>query len=593
MLPPAYAVLPRRLRAPGPGWETTSDVVVIGSGIAGLTAALRLRGRVDKVLVVTKDVLAAGSTQWAQGGIAAALGPEDTPSQHEHDTLVAGAGACDLEAVRALVNEGPEAVHELIALGTRFDHSSEGVLSLTREGGHLRDRIAHAGGDATGAEIQRALIAAVEQAPEIEVVQHALAVDLLLDDGGGIAGVTLHVMGEGQRDGVGAVRCRAVVLASGGLGQVFSQTTNPAVSTGDGMAIALRAGAVLRDLEFVQFHPTVMYLGPDSRGQQPHISEAVRGEGAFLVDFEGNRFMQGVHELADLAPRDVVAKAITRRMFETGHPHMWLDARHLGAGREATVPDPGDRAGRDATVPAPGDRAVREATVSRFWERRFPTILATARAHGVDPVPELIPVAPACHYASGGVRTDLWGRSNVPGLYATGEVACSGVHGANRLASNSLLEGLVFSRRIAAVLPGELRPWSVPATDGRTEGLVRGSVRRDLQETMTARAGVLRHASGLADAGGLIDKLAEETANEVDQDAWETTNLVTISAALVAAAALREETRGSHWREDFPERDDAHCSGHFDVVLTDRATTLEFSPAAPTDLAPTPAQETP
>jgi L-aspartate oxidase len=586
MLPQGCAALPGRLRAPGPGWETASDVVVIGSGIAGLTAALRLRGRVDKILVVTKDVLAAGSTQWAQGGIAAALGPEDTPSQHERDTLVAGAGACDLDAVRVLVNEGPAAVRELIALGARFDHSAEGVLSLTREGGHLRDRIAHAGGDATGAEIQRALIAAVEQAPEIEVVQHALAVDLLLDDDGAIAGVTLHVMGEGQRDGVGAVRCRAVVLASGGLGQVFSQTTNPAVSTGDGMAIALRAGAVLRDLEFVQFHPTVMYLGPDSRGQQPLISEAVRGEGAFLVDFEGNRFMQGVHELADLAPRDVVAKAITRRMNETGHPHLWLDARHLGL-------DSGDRAGREATVPVVGDRAGREATVSRFWERRFPTILATARAHGVDPVTELIPVAPACHYASGGVRTDLWGRSNVPGLYATGEVACSGVHGANRLASNSLLEGLVFSRRIAAVLPGELRPWSAPATDGRTEGLVRGSVRRDLQEVMTARVGVLRHASGLADAGSLIDKLAGEVADEVNQDAWETTNLVTISAVLAAAAALREETRGSHWREDFPERDDAHCSGHLDVVLAAGATTLEFSPATPTDLAPTPSQETP
>src|SRR5512132_2283352 len=275
--------VPGRLTAPAPGWTTSADVVVIGSGIAGLTAALRLRGAVGKILVVTKDVLAAGSTQWAQGGIAAALGPGDTPAEHEHDTLVAGAGACAAEAVRILVTEGPEAVHELIALGTNFDHTSAGELSLTREGGHHRDRIAHAGGDATGAEIQRALIAAVEAAPEIEVVPHALAVDLLLDrpvaDGGGVAGVTLHVMGEGQRDGVGAVHCRAVVLASGGMGQVFSQSTNPSVSTGDGMALALRAGATLRDLEFVQFHPTVMYLGPDSQGQQPLISEAVRGEG--------------------------------------------------------------------------------------------------------------------------------------------------------------------------------------------------------------------------------------------------------------------------------------------------------------------------
>ena len=562
--------VPGRLTAPEPGWTTRSDVVVIGSGIAGLTAALRLRGRVDKILVVTKDVLAAGSTQWAQGGIAAALGPGDTPEEHEIDTLVAGAGACDPEAVRILVNEGPEAVHELIALGTRFDHSPDGELSLTREGGHHRDRIAHAGGDATGAEIQRSLIAAVEQAPEIEVIQHALAVDLLLDEAGAVAGLTLHVMGEGQRDGVGAVHCRAVVLASGGLGQVFSQTTNPAVSTGDGMAVALRAGATLRDLEFVQFHPTVMYLGQDSRGQQPLISEAVRGEGAVLVDFEGNRFMQGVHELADLAPRDVVAKAITRRMFESGHPHMWLDARHLG------------RAASEAS--RHGDRAASEASVSRFWERRFPTILATARSHGVDPVTDLIPVSPACHYASGGVRTDLWGRCDVPGLYATGEVACSGVHGANRLASNSLLEGLVFSRRIATVLPDELRPWTDPvAADHRTAGLVAGSVRQELQEIMTSKAGVLRSAVGLDDAGRLLDKLSGVAATVVDQESWETTNLLTISLALADAATLRQETRGSHWREDFPERDDAHWAGHFDAVMSDGVATLAFAPSPASD----------
>ena len=296
---------------------------------------------------------------------------------------MAGAGACDAEAVRILVNEGPEAVRELIALGANFDHSPEGVLSLTREGGHHRDRIAHAGGDATGAEIQRALVAAVAAAPDIEVVEHALAVDLLLADDGGVAGITLHVMGEGQRDGVGAVRCRAVVLASGGLGQVFSQTTNPAVSTGDGMALALRAGAVLRDLEFVQFHPTVMYLGPDSRGQQPLISEAVRGEGAFLVDFEGNRFMQGQHELADLAPRDVVAKAITRRMHETGH------AAHVARRHATSARSSGSGASRRSSRPA--------------------------AQHGVDPVTELIPVAPACHYASGGVAHRPVGRSDVPG----------------------------------------------------------------------------------------------------------------------------------------------------------------------------------
>lgn len=536
------ACLPGRLTAREPGWTGVADVVIVGSGIAGLTAALRLHGQVDRIAVVTKDVLAAGSTTWAQGGIAAALGPEDTPAQHEVDTLVAGAGACDPDAVRVLVGEGAEAVRELISWGAEFDKDPAGNLSLTREGGHRRDRIVHANGDATGAEIQRALIEAVRRAPEIEVFEHTMIVDLRSDKDGGIAGLTLHVVGEGDPDGVGLVRARAVVLASGGLGQVFSQTTNPSVSTADGMAAALRVGARLRDLEFVQFHPTVMYLGAGSRGQQPLISEAVRGEGAVLVDWAGERLMRGVHALEDLAPRDVVSQAIMRRMLATGRPNMWLDARRLR--------------------PTAEENAV-------FWERRFPTILASCRSHGVDPVTELIPVAPACHYASGGVHTDLWGRSSVPGLYATGEVACSGVHGANRLASNSLLEGLVFSRRIAEVLPGELRPFAEPADERRVAGAVPGGVLTELEEIMSARVGVLRTASGLADARERLVALARRTAGagEVGPAAWEATNLVTVSTALTEAALRREETRGSHWREDFPDRDDVDFAGHLDAVL--------------------------
>ncbi len=532
--------LPRRLAAPEPGWTVEADVVIVGSGIAGLTTALHLaRHSALRIVLVTKDVLAAGSTPWAQGGIAAALGAEDSPEQHFTDTVVAGAGVCDEAAVRVLVREGPAAVRELAQIGARFDRAADGRLALTREGGHRRNRIAHAGGDATGAEIERALVTRVLDASGVEVIEHALVLDLLTAAAGAVAGLTLHVMGEGQRDGVGAVRARAVVLATGGIGQVYASSTNPSVSTGDGVAAALRAGAVVRDLEFVQFHPTVAWLGPDSRGQQPLVSEAVRGEGAFLVDDSGARFMQGVHELADLAPRDVVAKAILRRMRETGAAHMWLDGRAFG---------------------------------EEMWRVRFPTILTALRAHGIDPVRELIPVVPACHFASGGIRTDLSGASSVPGLYACGESACTGVHGANRLASNSLLEGLVFGRRIADAVLRELAEPAEPPALGPVPpaaGLVDDAGRTRLQRLMSEHVGVLREQKGLDAAAGGLAELARgaSAAVEARTENWELTNLLTVAAALVQAALRRQETRGSHWREDFGGRDDANWRGHLDTVL--------------------------
>ncbi|MGW3163635.1 L-aspartate oxidase [Streptomyces sp. NPDC001142] len=638
-----------RLTAPAPGWSIDADVVVVGSGVAGLTAALRCAAAGLATVVVTKARLDDGSTRWAQGGIAAALGEGDTPEQHLDDTLVAGAGLCDEDAVRTLVTEGPDAVRRLIGAGARFDTTDGGEIALTREGGHHRSRIAHAGGDATGAEISRALVAAVREAA-LRTIENALVLDLLTDADGRTAGVTLHVMGEGRHDGVGAVRAPAVVLATGGMGQVFSATTNPAVSTGDGVALALRAGAEVSDLEFVQFHPTVLYLGADSEGQQPLVSEAVRGEGAHLVDASGARFMVGQHELAELAPRDIVAKAITRRMELHGTEHMYLDARHFGAD---------------------------------MWERRFPTILAACRAHGIDPVTEPIPVAPAAHYASGGVRTDLRGRTTVPGLYACGEVACTGVHGANRLASNSLLEGLVFAERIATdiverandaehvrdaerandtaqtqgvaqtndtaqtngvaqtgstaraddagpaaegtaprtpvaadrPLAAAADPAALPAPSPLLDPEQRGTVQR----IMTRGAGVLRSAESLAAAADALEALhdgavraaAPDGARDADApdadapgadapdadrpkpaepgvEAWEATNLLLVSRVLVAAARRREETRGCHWREDRPERDDENWRRHLVVRLTSerrlvlrRTETAAFGPVSP------------
>ncbi|MFF2205434.1 L-aspartate oxidase [Streptomyces sp. NPDC058145] len=560
-----------RLHAPAPGWSISADVVVVGSGVAGLTAALRCEAAGLTTVVVTKARLDDGSTRWAQGGIAAALGEGDTPEQHLEDTLVAGAGLCDEDAVRILVTEGPDAVRRLISTGAHFDTDDEGGIQLTREGGHHRRRIAHAGGDATGAEISRALVDAV-RARGLRTVENALVLDLLTDAEGRTAGVTLHVMGEGQHDGVGAVHAPAVVLATGGMGQVFSATTNPSVSTGDGVALALRAGAEVSDLEFVQFHPTVLFLGADAEGQQPLVSEAVRGEGAHLVDGDGARFMVGQHELAELAPRDIVAKGIMRRMQEQDAEHMFLDARHFGA---------------------------------EMWEHRFPTILAACRANGIDPVTERVPVAPAAHYASGGVRTDARGRTTVPGLYACGEVACTGVHGANRLASNSLLEGLVYAERIAADIAGARAQGGLPAREPAqlahpetpSHPLLAPESRFAIQRIMTDGAGVLRSARSLQQAADQLQRLHGEARDALREngktaepgvDTWEATNLLCVARVLVAAALRREETRGCHWREDRAERDDAHWRRHIVVRLgPDRSLavhttdTADFPPTRP------------
>jgi L-aspartate oxidase len=542
-------VIATRLLAPSPGWRRETDVLVVGSGVAGVTTVLAVRRALPdaRILLVTKSVLDDGSTRWAQGGIAAALDPSDSPEDHLADTLVAGAGLCDEQAVRALVTEGPGAVHRLIGLGAQFDREPAGPLSLTREGGHLRRRVAHAGGDATGAEVSRALLAALKDAgesAELDVIEHALAIDLLRTASGQAAGITLHVLGEGEQDGVGAVHARAVVLATGGFGQVYSATTNPRVSTGDGVALALRAGAEAADLEFIQFHPTVLWLGPESSGRQPLISEAVRGEGAVLVDQAGNRFMAGQHPLADLAPRDVVAKAIMRVMIADGSDHVYLDGRHLGA---------------------------------QVWEHRFPTILASCRRNGIDPVTELIPVVPAAHYASGGIRTDLHGRTSVPSLYACGETACTGVHGANRLASNSLLEGLVFAERIGADLAAGLPPPAQPSIDTRPAWLLDPAIVRPLQDLMSARAGVLRSGRGLASAQEGLTELGAQGRDKPGADAWQASNLHLVASAIVAAALAREETRGSHWRDDFPATRDAWL-GHLVLTLDSEGLHSVFEP---------------
>ena len=519
------SALPRRLAAPEPTWTRDVDVVVLGSGAAGLAAALAARP-VRNVLIVTKDTLDAGSTAWAQGGLAAVLDPTDTFAEHVRDTLEAGAGLCDEAAVTSLVRDAPTAIDYLEKLGAAFDPGADGERALTREGGHSRSRIVHAGGDQSGAEIQRTLDENAINAG-VEVFEHAFALDLefgVTPTGRRqVAGVRIAVLGSsGEVVSVGIVTARAVVVATGGYGQVFASTSNPAAVTGDGHALALRAGLVLRDLEFVQFHPTVLWQGVESTAQQTLISEAVRGEGAVLYDAAGERIMAGAHPLEDLAPRDVVAAAISERMARGVNgvdDHVYLDATAIG------------------------DR----------FEERFPFITRACRAAGFDPARDRIPVAPAAHYTCGGIDSNLDGTTSVEGLYAVGEVAYTGVHGANRLASNSLTESLVVGTRVGRNLAWKL-PARVEVIDERTgmSGALDDSLRAHVRTLMSKNVGVLRRPDALAmtlDSLGVVaEKISPDTVP--NRRNFEATNIVTVASAVTASALARTESRGCHRRTD-------------------------------------------
>ena len=535
--------LPRRLGAPQPSWTRDVDVVVLGSGAAGLAAALAARP-VRNVLIVTKDTLDAGSTAWAQGGLAAVLDPTDTFAEHVRDTLEAGAGLCDEVAVTSLVRDAPTAIDYLEKLGAAFDPGADGERALTREGGHSRSRIVHAGGDQSGAEIQRTLDENAINAG-VEVFEHAFALDLEFGVSATgrrqVAGVRIAVLGpQGDVVSVGIVTARAVVVATGGYGQVFASTSNPAAVTGDGHALALRAGLTLRDLEFVQFHPTVLWQGVDSTAQQTLISEAVRGEGAILFDAAGERIMKGVHPLEDLAPRDVVAAAISKRMAEAVNgvdDHVYLDATGIG------------------------DR----------FEERFPFITRACRAAGIDPTRDRIPVAPAAHYTCGGIDSNLDGTTSIEGLYAVGEVAYTGVHGANRLASNSLTESLVVGTRVGRNLAWKL-PAKVDLVDERLdgEGTLDDSLRAHVRTLMAKHVGVLRSPDALAatlDALGVVaDKVEDDVAPT--RRNFEATNILTVAAAVTASALARTESRGCHRRTDVTASVPA-WERHLEVSLDD------------------------
>jgi len=518
--------VPAQLAAPEPTWTIDTDVVVLGSGAAGLSAALAARP-VRDVVLVTKDTLDAGSTNWAQGGLAAVLDPNDSLENHVQDTLDAGAGLCDEDAVRTLVSEAPTAIRFLMQLGASFDPGAIEGMALTREGGHSHRRIVHAGGDQSGAEVQRTLDESVRLAG-VQVVERAFGLDLVLGvDAAGrraVAGVKVAMLDRnGGVQSVGIVNARAVVIATGGYGQVYASTSNPPAVTGDGIALALRAGVAASDLEFIQFHPTVLWSGSDATGQQALISEAVRGEGAILLDAAGQRVMDGVHPQGDLAPRDVVAAAISKRMSEAPagvNDHVYLDARRI-----------------------------------ENFEERFPSITASCANAGIDPTQELIPVAPAAHYVCGGVIATLDGVTSLPGLYVVGEAACTGVHGANRLASNSLTEGVVAGTRVGRALSWAL-PDKVQAVEDDTPGgLIDSYHRSALRSAMSRYVGVLRTPEGLDKAEIILQTLASNASPDVipTRKAFEATNMLTIAACVVESAQARTESRGCHRRTDFPE----------------------------------------
>lgn len=494
-------------------WRRRADVVVVGTGVAGLAAALAAHRRGRTVVLLSKA--AETATFYAQGGIAVVL-PDafhddgDSIDAHVADTLAAGAGLCDPEAVHSIVADGYRAVTELVSRGARFDESEPGRWALTREGGHSRRRIIHSGGDATGAEVQRALD---DAARLLDVRRNHVALDLVLDDGA-VAGVTVL-----SGDGLGVVYAPSVILATGGLGHLYQATTNPQGSTGDGVALAMWAGLPVADLEFIQFHPTMLYTR-DGGGRRPLITEALRGEGAKLIDSQGLSVTAGAHPMGDLAPRDVVAAAIEARMTATGDACVYLDAR--------AVPE---------------------------LAQRFPTVTAACVQAGIDPTRRPIPVVPGAHYSCGGVATDVYGRTGVPGLFAAGEVARTGMHGANRLASNSLLEGLVVGGRAGGVA-AEHAETTGPVRVLEPVPPVRPALpRADLQRAMSRHAAVVRSGDGLHE---LADLLGAATPRQLrSRSDFEDAALTAVATSVAAAASARTESRGCHHRSDFPETDAA------------------------------------